>query len=122
MNTELKEALEGLEQKLDNSSRAEIKSAIETFKSTLDANLEEKLSAFMRADGENFTELKQDFEKQKELNTELKGRLNEMETKVANVSVANEGAIEKDFADEFKSQLQENFNEIKLVTKGVMLL
>ncbi len=118
MNEELKEALQGLEQKLDNSSRAEIKTAIDDFKSTLDANLEEKLSAFMRADGENFTELKNDFEKQKELNTELKGRLNEMETKMSAVSQSNEGAIEKDYSSELKSQLKENFESIKLVTKG----
>ena len=32
MNTELKEALEGLEQKLDTSSRKEIKSAIDKFR------------------------------------------------------------------------------------------
>ena len=118
MNTELKEALEGLEQKLDTSSRKEIKSAIQKFKETLDANLEEKLSAFMHADSENFVELKQDFEKQKEMNTEFKQRLNEMETKMSKVAKSNDGAITEDYAQEFKAQLKENFDAIKLVTKG----
>ena len=118
MNEELKNALEALQLKLEGASKLETKTAIEAFKSSLDATLEAKLSAFMTADSDSFIEMKNDFEKAKEQNTEFKNRVNEMETKLSKMKSFEAGDEIEDFAKELKSALRENATQIGSVSKG----
>ena len=120
MNDELKNALEELETKLHGKNKTEVKSILTEFKNNLDSELEQKLQNLMTAqDVEQINEFKTAFEAEKLVNTELKNRLNELETKFSKIggNFAN-GEEMSDFAVEFKNVLREGFQEIKSVSKG----
>ena len=118
MNTELKEALETLEVKLQDANSVEVKKAIEAHKADVTKALEAKYKEYQEADEERYTELKQSYEKAEVEAKALEQRLNEMETKLTKNKRFENGDNLPDFRSEFKNLLQEQHQDIKKLSKG----
>ena len=110
MDEDLTNALETLETKLAGANKTEVKNSINDLKAVIDTELKAKLEAIETANEADKVELKAQFEVANTANTELKTRLNELETKLSKKG----GMVKTGSVDSLKELITSNYAEIKL--------
>ncbi len=111
---ELKEALEGLEKKLDGKSADYVKNAIAEFKTAIGEKLDSDIKALVEKSGED---AKLELKTVKELAEAQQKHLDALDVKLQGGAFGE--TKQKTVVDEIKTAIKDNFERIGTVKKGV---